>query len=260
MRRAKPNETPCDAVWPITGKPCRNAPCDGHDTCEAHAPEGDLRAPAPPEEQRCTATNRESGERCRRHHRPGGKVCAPHGGNAKQVRQAANVRAAEAKLTAKAAKLVGEPVDNPLVELGRVAGRARAWMELLEGRVEALLESEPDAQNDEDEGEGDGSTQRRADIRYAHRAGEQTRAEVQLYERAMAQLGTMLTAIARLNIDERLAKVTDAQAQAVMGAVEAAIEYLANQLSTCPQCGHRAGAEHEAEAFQVAARTLRAVK
>jgi len=216
LRRARPGETPCTGVWPKTGNACRNAPRDGHDTCDAHAPEGDLRAPAPPEHQRCTGTNKESGERCRRHHATGGKVCAMHGGNARQVRGKADERVVEETLMSLAADLVGTPIDNPLIELGKVAGRARAWMELLEERVHSLLEDGPDPGQTEKERAEHG-------IRYRGGAGEQTRAEVALYERAMAQLGTMLTAIARLDIDTRLAAITERQADAVVAALEAGL-------------------------------------
>lgn len=142
LRRAKPGETPCTAVWPITSNPCRNAPQSGRDTCDAHAPEGDLRAPAPPEEQRCTATNRESGERCRRYHRSGGNVCALHGGNARQVRNKADKRTAVEKVKA-LVTTYGLPVDIApeqaiLDEVHRTAGHV-AW---LEQQVHALTEGE----------------------------------------------------------------------------------------------------------------------
>lgn len=115
-----------------------------------------------------------------------------------------------------ATDLIGTPVDNPLVELGKVAGRARAWMEMLEGRVIALLEGEPDPEQTEKERAEHG-------IRYRGGAGEQTRAEVALYERAMNQLGTMLTAIARLDIDRRLVQIEQDKVELVAKAVDAAI-------------------------------------
>jgi hypothetical protein len=43
-----------------------------------------------------------------------------------------------------------------------------------------------------------------AQYRYAGRTGEQMRAEIVLYERAMERLGSMLVAIAKLNLDARL--------------------------------------------------------
>jgi hypothetical protein len=216
IKRAMPGDTPCTGVWPVTGKACRNLPCGGQDTCEAHDPAGDRRTPPPPEEFRCTATNRENGERCRRMHTPGGKACSKHGGNGANARKGAQQRLAEAELTRLATSLVGTPVGNPLTELSKLAGRARAWMEMLEERVQTLLDEDPEP------GEGDDG-KKDCGIRYRGGAGEQTRAEVQLYERAMGQLGTILTAIARLNIDERLAKITERQAEVVIAALEAGL-------------------------------------
>jgi hypothetical protein len=40
--------------------------------------------------------------------------------------------------------------------------------------------------------------------RYQGKTGEQTRAEIVLYERAIERLGSMLVAIAKLNLDARL--------------------------------------------------------
>jgi hypothetical protein len=214
--RAREGDTPCSGIWPLTGNPCRNAARAGLGTCVAHDPGGDPR-PTPPEEFRCTATNKESGERCRRQHAPGGVVCAMHGGNAPQARAEAKRRATEARLDSLATDLTGRPVGNALTELSRLAGRARAWMQMLEERVQALLDAESAPSGGDEEEQGDHG------IRYYHRAGEQTRAEVQLYERAMGQLGSLLTSIARLNIDERLARITERQAEAVIAALEAGL-------------------------------------
>jgi hypothetical protein len=216
MPRVGPGQPVCTGVWPITGNACKNPPQDGYDTCLAHDPSGDLRWPPPAEAKRCTGTNKESGERCRKGHGPGGKVCEVHGGATGQNRAASEGRVVEAELVNLATDLVGKPVGNPLTELSKLAGRARAWMELLEARVQALLDDEPEYGE-----EADGKKER--GIRYRGGAGEQTRAEVQLYERAMAQLGTLLTAIARLNIDARLAAITERQAEAVIAALEAGL-------------------------------------
>jgi hypothetical protein len=220
MPRVGPGQPVCTGVWPITGNPCKNPPEAGFETCLAHDPAGDLRWPPPREEKRCIGTNKESGERCRKGHGPGGKVCEVHGGATDQNRLAAALRVAEGDLMALAADLVGTPVDNPLVELGKIAGRVRAWMEMLEGRVSALLVGETATREDEDD---EGSAGHRDDIRYPHRAGEQMRAEVQLYERAMSQLGSLLTSIARLDIDRRLVQIEQDKVELVAKAVDAAI-------------------------------------
>ena len=220
-RRPSFGDTLCTSTWLISGKPCKSAARKGAETCPAHDPAGDQRRPPPPDEIRCNATNKESGERCRNGHGPGGKVCGKHGGKAAQVKRAATARTTEAELVTLATGLVGKPVGNPLTELSKLAGRARAWMELLEDRVQALLD-EDHADPEHIERDERGKPVERG-IRYRGGAGEQTRAEVQLYERAMGQLGTLLTAIARLDIDSRLAAITEKQADAVIAALEAGL-------------------------------------
>ncbi|ACU71766.1 hypothetical protein Caci_2857 [Catenulispora acidiphila DSM 44928] len=143
-----------------------------------------------------------------------------------------------------AATLVGAPVDNPLTELANLAGRARAWMELLQGRVEKLLEDFDDAEERRDR---EGGNAKNRGIRYQAGAGEQLRAEVSLYERSMDRLGKFLADYGRLGIDERLAKITESQAERVIAAIDAALAHagVTGKVAT--------------EAKQVAARRLRAV-
>lgn len=140
--------------------------------------------------------------------------------------------------------LVGAPVDNPLTELANLAGRARAWMELLQGRVEKLLEAHDDAEVEQDHG---GAGPKSKGIRYQAGAGEQLRAEVALYERSMDRLGKFLSDYGRLGIDERLAKITELQAEKVIAAIDAALAHAGVTGKTAT------------EAKQVAARHLRAV-
>jgi hypothetical protein len=140
--RVRPGQQPCVGVWPITGSTCKNPAEDGYGTCAAHDPDGDRRPPPPADEQRCTATNKESGERCRRKHITGGKVCRSHGGNAKQNRAAAGQRTADKKARALVATY-GLPIDIApdqaiLDEVHRTAGHV-AW---LERQVHALTEGE----------------------------------------------------------------------------------------------------------------------
>lgn len=64
-------------------------------TAQPHAPRGPLvkRHPMdtrhPMDAPRCTATSKQSGERCKRRPIPGGKVCVMHGGGIPQVKMAA---------------------------------------------------------------------------------------------------------------------------------------------------------------------------
>lgn len=221
------------------GRPCGKWARKGEDTCAQH---GDA-------DRRCTghvsgiSHPEYAGERCRRNAEPGQDVCRKHGGNSPQAKAAAARRMVEAELMTLAENLVGAPVDNPLTELANLAGRARAWMELLQARVEKLLDSSDGAE----EQDRDGGSGKKSGIRYQAGAGEQLRAEVALYERSMDRLGKFLADYGRLGIDERLAKITEMQAEKVIAAIDAALEHAGVTGKTAT------------EAKQVAARHLRAV-
>lgn len=194
------------------GDRCGAARSTGKDLCFRHDPDWAS------EDKLCTAhisggyDHRDrAGERCPHLRMQGLTVCRVHGGAAQKA--VGRRRVAEEKLMAEVTRLAGRPVENPLTELSLLAGRARALMDVLEGRVQKLL----DADDGVDGGEGDGG------IRYRGTAGEQIRGEVQLYERAMDRLGRMLVDIGRLNIDERLAKIEQRQVEAVVAAIEAGL-------------------------------------
>ncbi|MFF3151818.1 hypothetical protein [Streptomyces sp. NPDC057910] len=118
------------------------------------------------------------------------------------------------------------PVDNPLRALAALAGEMVALKDGLAALVRKL---------DVDE------------IRYKGGAGEQIRAEVILYERALERTGQLLVNIARLNIDDRLAAIEERQADAVITAIEVALASV----------GVRG--EEAIEAKKIAARHLRSV-
>lgn len=116
---------------------------------------------------------------------PGSGNCAFHGGATPSGRAAA--------LTERADRLLhqhdAEPVANPLEALQRLAGRALALEETIGSLVNDLTM-----------------------IRYEDAKGaEQLRSEVAVLERAMDRCGRLLVDIAKLNIEERIAKVTEIQ-------------------------------------------------
>jgi len=63
----------------------------------------------------------------------------------------------------------------------------------------------------------------RGDERYEGRGGEQLRAEVALYERSLDRAGKMLVEWSRLNIDERLARIEEAKAAAILEVIRRAL-------------------------------------
>jgi len=144
-----------------------------------------------------------------------------HAGVSKERR---NVLASEARLNLELARLDLAPVDNPLIEMGRVAAQVLWFKDRVAERVNELTS-----------------------IRYSTDGGEQLRAEVALFERAMDRCEKFLTAMARLNIDERLARIEEKQSDLITFAVTAALEELG--LST----------DQQAEARRGVARHLRAV-
>ena len=151
----------------------------------------------------CGATARSTGKPCRKLVANGNLRCLLHGGASPQAKVAAKVRHAEAQARKTLGRLDVQPVENPLTELQLLAGRARAWMNLMEDHVAVLTAT-----------------------RYGGEGGENVRGEVQLFERAMDRCGALLTSIARLGIDERLARVSERQVELVADALTATLREL----------------------------------
>lgn len=150
--------------------------------------------------RRTCKANRSDGRPCKKPPVRGALVCATHGGAAPQVRAAAAKRESEAEIRRALARLDVAVVEDPLTELGRLAGQVVAWKDALAERVNELTS-----------------------IRYAASGAgtEQLRSEVALFERAMDRCAAVLGLIAKLDIDQRLARITEQQADVVVRAVDA---------------------------------------
>ena len=122
--------------------------------------------------------------------------CSWHGGSAPaSVRAAARVQA-EAQARQELARLDVEPVGNPLEALRTLAGQVVAWQQTCAGQVNKLT-----------------------DVRYEGTLhGEQLRAEVGMYQDALRQAASVLTSLAKLNIDERLATISERKAAVLAAA------------------------------------------
>jgi hypothetical protein len=152
--------------------------------------------------------------------------CRLHGGNTRNQRAAARAEKADTEARRVLATLDVVPVEDPFAALSRLAGQVLAWQEALSGIVNQL---------------GDR-------VRYEGASGsEQLRAEIALYERAMDRTGTILGMIAKLDIEDRMARVTERQADALISALEAGLAAIGVT-----------GTEAD-DARQAAARHLRAV-
>lgn len=151
-----------------------------------------------PDERRCTATSKQSGERCKQPRKGMAPVCHYHGGNIGQVRRKAQERAVEAKARKVLADVAGDfdPLGNPLEALEDMAKRMIRFTDVM-GELVGRLEN----------------------IRYAGASGEQLRAEVAVYSRAMVDTVNALEKIGRLDIDGRLAAIQGAQADRVVRVV-----------------------------------------
>lgn len=141
----------------------------------------------------------------------GATVCGAHGGSIKRVKAAAARRYAEEQTEAGARKVFAEliqpgvTVDNPLEELRKLAGEVVRWKDIASKLVADLAE-------------------------YRHtdgRGAEQLRSEIAIFERALDRCGMVLATIAKLNIDERLMVITEAQAELVLTAIDAALTFAA---------------------------------
>jgi hypothetical protein len=143
------------------------------------------------------------------------------------VSKGAHREAVEREVRTLFTKLAPEivPVDNPLAAYADFAGRVMAWMNHMDQMLDELRRAE---YNDA------------AGLLHAHPL-------VELYERSMDRANTVLSSYARLNIDERLAKLSEVQSKAVLRAIEAVIVHLG------------ANPQQANEARGLAARHLRAV-
>lgn len=159
---------------------------------------------------------------------PGYGVCRLHGGNTKNQKASAAKLKADHEARTLLADLDVQPIDDPLTALSLLAGQIVAWQTAVATLVNRLSEDS---------------------IRYEGTTGaEQLRAEIGMYERALALAAKVLADIARLDIDARLARIEEEKARVLMEAVQAGLAAI------------KVTPEQAATVKKVMARHLRAVQ
>ncbi len=148
----------------------------------------------------CGAKTR-SGGSCRQPAMQGSPRCRMHGGASPQARSAARVRLAERRALAVLEREGIPPMTDPLAALQQLAGEALRLKEYFADRLAALEQ-----------------------LRYEGRAGEQLRAEVALFERALDRAQKFALDLAKLNLEDRLVRLSEAQGRMLAQCVEAALQ------------------------------------
>jgi hypothetical protein len=109
-----------------------------------------------------------------------------------------NEKAARERLMKQAKQRGIDRIQDAVEELEILASEAKAFKDICRERLDAI-----------------GDT-----WRYDHRAGEQLRAEVALYERAIDRCNKILTDYVRLGIAEKRVKIAEAQAMLLLGVIQ----------------------------------------
>ena len=141
-----------------------------------------------PDVTRCQHANTK-GAQCRSKAVTGYPLCQTHLEKA-SVQEIALVRQNDVTFS----DIRGRMITNPLEELSLIVSEVLVYKDYCAAQVAAL----------------------RGDERYEGRGGEQLRAEVALYERSLDRAGRMLIEWSRLNIDDRLARIEEAKAVAIL--------------------------------------------
>lgn len=198
------------------GQPCTRREIDGMGYCFPHMPDDLLdEAEAITGQRRCRerfgmpdachqfAVNGTEPPRCKNHGANPGSLSNKQAGT----------RVVEGRVTDRLVEIMGDhgerlmrpaAIGDPLSELLDLAAEIRTWKEIMREVCAYLLTKQH--------------------LRYSHKSyGEQVRAEVLLYERALERLATILIQIGKLGIERKLAEITAAQVQRVDRALTAAL-------------------------------------
>lgn len=154
-----------------------------------------------PEKLRCKAMKLDGSGHCGNWAIPGLTVCKYHGGSTTHARMAGRRRVLMEHAREVVRGFTIEPVEDPLTKLKEIAGELLAVKDFLHGRIEEI-----------------------EDLRSRSRDGvEQMRAEFTAYQHSLRDVVSVLSVIAKLNIDERLTRIEQAKVELIVAAVDAAL-------------------------------------
>lgn len=168
-------------------------------------------------DRRCKADAKATGKRCRKAPVRGSLVCWKHGAAAGQVKRAAQRRVIEHQAATQLVKLGLPEVDDPIVELGKLAAESRGLATALAHRVNALTDLDSDGM---------------------------VAPALSAYERASSRLARMLADLGRLGYEARRVQISEAIADQVADVVNGILADL------------RLDAEQESRAPAVVARHM----
>lgn len=174
------------------------------------------------ERERCTATSRRSGERCKRYPALGATVCRTHGGAAPQVRARAKQRAAESEVRDYLEVLgVPEPV-NPADALMDLIAAKNAEVRWLRARVKTFT---PDSLVWGVSSHEEGFTAEGMVDKRTHKAEPNT--WWKLLREAEDQLAEYTSKALRAGVDAARLRIAESQADKLIQVVETVLDGLA---------------------------------
>ena len=133
----------------------------------------------------------------------GTTVCRMHGGTSPQVKAKVAEKRIEAEVSAALERLGNvAPVENPLAELLQIAGEARAWLSLIRDRAAALIDADTLTS-------------------WSSEGGEEIKAVVRLYERALDRAAGVVARASQLKVEERLSALMERDLERVESVLEA---------------------------------------
>lgn len=155
------------------------------------------------DDERCTATSKNSGQRCKRYPIPGGTVCVMHGGKAGQVKAKALERLQEAKAAKFLERFDIEPMTDPIDAALTAAGEAKALHDYFREEVTKVADDP---------------------TLITKAQGENLRAVLLAYERSLERTFKMAVEIEKLGLETRRVRLQETQVIALGQALAKAIE------------------------------------